>query len=150
MFEFEIDCFKKIYPVFRKCAEGTKDPTISIGNYVDEYNGIALFDSKFISIYAMNITDSIVKDCSFIEKKQIRNDTYYQLPIKQNYSKKEKATIIRAVLDFIHTNYPEDNVAFDNSIPLAISEVGLNPTAELFLGTDEISKNNCSLDLINR
>ncbi len=138
MFEFEIEKFKQYYGVLRKYVQETNSTNpIVIGTYVSEYKGKAFMGSRFMSIYVKDLPDSVAKELSFIERAEIENDVYFQFPIKRNYSKKEKATIIRAVLDYIEENYPADKVFFDETIPSGMSSVGLNEIEEYFKNISE-------------
>lgn len=130
-YKYEIEKFKKHYDELRPFAKDSSDPTICIGNYMCEYEGKLFVKSKFLSIHAKNICDSVVYSYHRIERRTIENETYYQFPIKKRYSKTEKLTIIFDVLRYIEKNYPDDSVMYDDSIPMGYSGVDIARKAKV-------------------
>lgn len=128
----EIDSFKSNYDKLRTYVESSEENMICFGSYVCEYEGKTCYLSKFISIYAKNISSSITSAYPNIEQRQIENDVYFQFPIKKNYSKTAKTTIILAIIQYINDNYCDDKIHFDKSIPIGISAVGLNKIIKNF------------------
>ncbi|MBR6508975.1 MAG: hypothetical protein IKT38_00020 [Clostridia bacterium] len=122
----EIDSFKSNYDKPRTYVDSSEENIICFGSYVCELEGKICYLSKFISIYAKNISNSITSAYPNIEQMRIENDVYFQFPIKKNYSKTAKITIILAIIQYINEKYRDDKIHFDKSIPIGMSAVGLN------------------------
>lgn len=122
----EIDSFKSNYDRLRTYVEGSEENMIYFGSYVCELEGRICYLSKFISIYAKNISGSITSVYPNIEQREIENDLYFLFPIKKKYSKTAKTTIILSVIQYINENHCDDKIHFDKSIPIGISAIGLN------------------------
>lgn len=123
-YQMEINTFKNNYDRLRPYVEGTGDNLIYFGSYVCEYEGKTFYGSKYISIYAKNISSAITGAYPFVEQRTIEGDTYYQFPIKAKYSKTAKITIILAMLQYITECYPEDESHSNRDIPIGLSAVG--------------------------
>lgn len=123
-YQSEIAALKNNYDRLRQYVDGEENNLIYIGSYVCEYEGRTFYGSKFISIYAKNISSEITDAYPFIEKRTIEGDTYYQFPIKEKYSKTAKITIILAILRYVAETYSEDELHDDRSIPLGLAAVG--------------------------
>ena len=123
-YQAEINTFKSNYDKLRQYVDGTENNLIYVGSYVCEYEGQTFYGSKFISIYAKNISSAITGAYPFIEQRTIEGDTYYQFPIKEKYSKTAKITIILATLRYVAETYSDDELHDDRSIPLGIAAVG--------------------------
>jgi len=123
-YQMEINTLKNNYDRLRPYVEGTGDNLIYFGSYVCEYEGKTFYGSKYISIYAKNISSAITGAYPFVEQRTIEGDTYYQFPIKTKYSKTAKITIIIAMLQYIAECYPEDESHSDRDIPIGLSAVG--------------------------
>ena len=114
--EYFLKCYERIRPYLFEC----NDRIIYIGSYVTEYEGKVCYLSKFVSLYAKNISNQFMSNNTYAEQKQIEGDMYFQFPIKNKYSKTEKMTIINGLIEHIAIQHPTDKFNVDKSIPIGM------------------------------
>ena len=119
----EIEYFSKCYERIRPYLFECKDRIIYIGSYVTENEGKVCYLSKFMSLYAKNISNQFMTNNTYAEQKQIEGDIYFQFPIKNKYSKTEKITIINGLIEQIANQYSSDKFNVDRSIPIGMAVV---------------------------
>ncbi len=128
----EIEAFKRYYDILRPYVQNSEYAIINIGSYACEYEGKLFLGSRFISIYATNISSAVVNEVPSIEQRKIEDKMYYQFPIKRKYSKAAKNTIILEVAKYVYEKYPDDKVNINKSIPIGMFVVGFNKIASFF------------------